>query len=82
MINALFEASAAVFVWLNFKALKRDRKVLGMHWIPITIFVIWGYWNPYYYWHLAQWLSMIAAVGVAVGNSAWLWLLWRIKKGD
>lgn len=80
IINALFEAAASIFVWFNVMALRRDRVVKGVHWTPIAVFAVWGYWNMYYYPHLDQWWSFFAGIGVAVANTVWILLLLKIRK--
>jgi hypothetical protein len=71
-VNGLFEALGAFFVFLSVRRVFKDKQVAGVSAIGVTFFVVWGYWNLYYYPHLDQWLSACAAGAVALMNTAWL----------
>jgi hypothetical protein len=78
-LNAGFEALAALLIWLNVADVWKKKATAGIHWIPLSLFTIWGYWNLFYYPHLGQWWSFAAAGFVAVANSAWLWLVVKYR---
>jgi membrane protein YdbS with pleckstrin-like domain len=71
-INGLFEACGALFVALNVRRVLKDKRVAGVSPVCVTFFVVWGYWNLYFYPHLDQWWSTCAAGAVALVNTAWL----------
>lgn len=75
LINALFEVVSGSLVWLNVRAILRDKTIRGVSVAPITCFVLWGFWNLYYYPHLDQWFSFVGGLSVATANTAWLVLI-------
>lgn len=77
-INAFFEACAAVLLWLNVLKLLKERELRGMHWAPVLLFVLWGFWNLAYYAYLEQWWSLGAGICVALANIAWLYLFFKV----
>jgi len=72
IINASFEGIAGLLIWLNVLRLHKDKKIQGVHWLPTTVFVMWGFWNLYYYPHLSQYLSFIGGLLVVSANTVWL----------
>lgn len=72
VVTAVFEAGSAVFGLLNIRAIRRDKRVSGVHWLPTTWFTVWGCWNIYYYFALALPLSWFAGIGITIVNSVWL----------
>lgn len=82
LVNGLvFEGFGAVIVWRNVSALLRDRCVSGVDWRVFAFFTIWGIWNVYYYAHLVQPLSAVAAIAVVVANGTWVALALRFGDG-
>lgn len=79
LTNALFESAGAVLIWLNVADVWKKRKTAGIHWLPLALFTIWGYWNLAYYPHLGQFLSTVAAGFVAFANTVWLALVLRYR---
>lgn len=72
-INALFESVGVFAALLNCLALIRDDgAVRGVSIASISFFTAWGAWNLYYYRHLGQRESQIAAGGLVAANGAWL----------
>jgi hypothetical protein len=80
LINGLFEAFGGFSVWLNVRAILRDRKSRGVSKIACGFFTAWGFWNLFYYPHLGQWLSFAGGVIIVVGNTVWIINLWRFRK--
>lgn len=80
LINGLFELAGGYFVWLNFMALRKERKVVGVYWPATLVFSLWGLWNLIYYPSLGQWISCIGGVSIVAGNACWLGLLYKIKR--
>lgn len=72
IVNASFEGIGATLCWLNFKALLRDKRVAGINWGVVLFFAVWGVWNTAFYSHLEQWWSLVAGIGLALGNLAWV----------
>ncbi len=72
MVNGLFEALGAPFIFLSILKLHRDKQVCGVSWLHAGFFATWGYWNLYYYPHLGQWCSFAGGVFIVLANSIWL----------
>lgn len=82
LINALFEATGAVVIWLNFRRLLRDRSIKGVDWRVTLFYAFWGAWNLPYYYGVGHWLSCAASVGICVGNTSWVLLALKIMRRD
>ena len=79
-VNAAFEVLGAALVWQNFKRLRVDREVKGMDPRVVVFFTTWGYWNLLYYPSLGQWWSALAGGVLALGNTAWVVLYFRLRR--
>lgn len=76
-INAGFELAGALFAALNLVHLYRDRVIKGVAWEATLLFTLWGVWNLWYYRHLDQPISAIAALTLVLVNATWLLMaLW------
>ena len=85
LINGLFEFIAGILVWLNVRAVRRDKGYYGVSLAPISLFALWGVWNLYYYPSLSQWWSFIGGINVVVANIVWVALMihyGRKRKGE
>lgn len=71
LINGLFEASGAVFLWCDVARLRRDKCVRGVYWPARAVYAAWGVWNMFYYPALGQSLSFYAGFGVVSANLVW-----------
>ena len=81
IINSAFQWGAAVFLLLNISRLKKDRDVRGISMVPVYFFLLWGFWNLYYFPHLEQWSSFVGGVAVLVVNLVWVGMaLWYSRK--
>ena len=72
LINALFEGIGSLLIWKSIIRLHRDKKIRGVHWMPIMFFCLWGYWNLFYYPHLEQWYSFAAGISMVTSNTIWI----------
>ena len=72
LINASFEFIGSGMVWANVVQLYRDKIVKGVHWATMTFFMLWGYWNLFYYPHLDQWASFVGGVFITIANTVWV----------
>jgi hypothetical protein len=80
LIQALFELGSAVFGLLNIRAIRKSKKLEGVHWAPTAFFTIWGAWNIYFYWYIAYPLAWGAGIAITVVNAVWLghvYYYWR-----
>lgn len=71
-LNGAFEFLGSVMLWRNVLQLHRDKIVKGVHWSATGFFMLWGYWNLYYYPALGQWLSFAGGVSIVTANTVWL----------
>lgn len=71
-INALFESSSCIFIGMSILKLHKDKQVKGVDWKHIIFFVVWGFWNMYYYPSLGQWKSFFGGVLITIFNSIWV----------
>jgi len=72
LINGTFEIGGAVALLLNVYRLYKDKKLSGVHLAPTMFFVVWGYWNLFYYPHLHQWISFFGGMGIVIVNTIWV----------
>lgn len=71
IINGIFESVGVVSTIFNIQKILVDKTVKGIHIGTMLFFASWGYWNVYYYWHLAQWFSLGAGASLAICNTIW-----------
>jgi hypothetical protein len=77
LVNGLFELLGSVLIWMNVRALLRDKGYAGV-WLPaVTFFNAWGFWNMYYYPHLGQWLSFAGGCSITLANTVWVGLMFH-----
>ncbi len=72
VVNGIFEATGAFFVWGNAWKLHQDREIKGVYWPSWIFFSSWGIWNLYYYPSLSQWWSFVGGALLVTGNLAWV----------
>lgn len=78
--GVVFELIAGGLLWLNVRAIYRDKKVAGVDWRPFAFYACWGIWNPFYYWSLEQYWSVLGSIPVVSANITWLFLVWYYTK--
>lgn len=72
-INALFEAVGVLAALYNCYILINDGGIVrGVSIVSTLFFTAWGAWNLYYYRHLGQSESQLAAGGLVAANGAWM----------
>ena len=74
-INSGFELTGGFFIILHIVQILHDKSVAGLSVFAITFYVIWGYWNIYYYSSIKQKWSLRATYFITVMNTIWLALL-------
>lgn len=77
LTNGAFEFAGSLAVWMNVRALLRDREVKGVRVGVFVFFASWGVWNLYYYPSLGQWASFAGGVSIVVANVVWVVLAIR-----
>ena len=82
-INSGFEFAGGFFTIFHILQVLHDKSVSGLSLYTITFFVIWGYWNLYYYKSIKQPWSLIATYFITLMNTIWLSLLiyYKMKGG-
>ena len=71
-INALFQLLGSLFILINVFRINRDKMLAGVSVIPTIYYIVWGFWNLYYYPFLGQWYSFAAGLLVVAANVAWV----------
>ena len=72
VINAVFEATGAVFTWLNVHRVYKDRGYAGIYVPAIAFFFSWGFWNLYFYPSVGASWSFLAGIPLVLANLAWV----------
>ena len=72
IINGAFEAFGGALLWLNVYRLWRDKEIKGVSPIPTAFFMLWGYWNLYFYPFYSAWLSFVGGLVIVSANTVWL----------
>lgn len=82
-INSGFELTGGFFTILHIAQVLHDKSVAGLSLYAITFYVIWGYWNLYYYKSVKQRWSLRATYFITFMNTIWLALLiyYKLKGG-
>lgn len=76
IINGTFELFGGLLMWLNVRAIRRDKEIKGVSWIPCIFFTTWGIWNLWYYPSLDQWFSFWGGVVLVAANATWIYHIW------
>ncbi len=71
-INAVFEGGSALFIASNVRRLYVDKKLSGANVATTVWFSVWGFWNLFYYFGLAQWFSWAMGAFVFLANATWV----------
>lgn len=74
LINGGFELVGGLLSLVNVRVILRDKQVRGMALTPLAFITAWGYWNAFYYPHLAQWASFAGSLVLVAANTVWLGL--------
>ena len=82
LVNGLFEAIGALFVWINIRTIWKDKGYKGVHWLPAIFFNSWGVWNLYFYPHLHQWWSFSGGLFMVITNTIWVGLMFKFGRKD
>ena len=80
VINGTFEALGGCLLWMNVARIIKDKCCKGVSVVPTAFFMLWGYWNLYYYPHLSQWWSFVGGLNVVAANTTWVVLMLVYRK--
>jgi hypothetical protein len=77
--NCCFEAVGAYFIAQHIRQVLKDKAVKGLY-IPATaFFMLWGFWNLFFYPHLHQWWSFSGGLAIVTANAVWVALLLKYR---
>jgi len=79
VINAMFEFVGAAMLLNNCRTILKDKMVHGVSISTTAFFMAWGFWNIYFYPHLGQTWSAIAAIIMVSANTWYVYLMWYYK---
>jgi hypothetical protein len=68
VINCAFEMFGSVAVSYNVAGLLKDKAVKGFRLAPMFFFTAWGFWNLFFYRHLAQPFSFVGCAAMTAVN--------------
>lgn len=71
-VNGSLEFIGSAMLWANVYRLYRDKQVHGVTWYATGFFMLWGWWNCYFYPAYDLWWSFAGGVSLVVANTAWL----------
>lgn len=72
VINGVFEMGGGLMVGMNCWRIYRDKKILGMSTAPTAFFMLWGYWNLYFYPAVNAWMSFVGGAVLVVMNTIYM----------
>lgn len=72
LVNGFFEMFGGILLAMNCRRLYVDKKLSGVSIIPTSFFMLWGYWNLYFYPHYGAWLSFVGGIFVVLSNTTWV----------
>jgi len=72
IINAIFELGGGILLLWNVIGLHKDKQIKGVRIIPTSFFMIWGYWNLYFYPSVNCWYSFVGGLIIVLMNTIWV----------
>jgi hypothetical protein len=67
-VNGVFETLGALFILLSVRKLYNEKLVRGVSYWHISFFMVWGFWNLFYYPALGQVWSFLGGALLVVTN--------------
>ncbi len=81
LINGSFETLSGFVLLLHCVKMHQEKKIRGVSVLACLYFMLWSYWNLYYYPHLNQWSSFVGGVWTGIVHTVWFsMILHYIKK--
>jgi hypothetical protein len=80
IVNGAFETCGAVASVPDIHRLRRDKNIRGVYWPTRIFFLVWGFWNLFYYPSLSQWYSFSGGVALTIANTIWCYLAFRYRQ--
>jgi len=81
-VNGLFEFGFGLLCLINIIKLKREKKIMGVSWIPTMYSTIWGIWSLYYYISITQIYSFLGCMVIFIMNAIWVGMVFYYKKNE
>ena len=78
-LNSVFQATGGILTFLHVKEVVRFQTWRGAHWGPVLFYFLWGVWSVAFYGYLGFPLSTAASAMPALGNGAYLLVMWRYR---
>lgn len=72
LVNGTFEILGSIMLWRNVYQLYQDKMIRGVTYGATAFFMVWGYWNLFYYPHLNQWWSFVGGISIVAANTVWM----------
>ncbi len=82
VVNGIFELGGSIVIWMNVKAILRDREIKGVDWRVTVWFTLWGFFNLILYPLLGMVWSTIAGAILCLGNLTWVFMAYRVVTSD
>lgn len=79
-INAIFEMGAAFAMCMDVRQILRDRATRGVYWPLRAYFLIWGFWNLYFYPAMGAPWSFTAGMILTIVNGIWVGFALQYRK--
>lgn len=80
VVNALFEFVGALAMGMDVRQILRDRAIRGVYWPLRAFFLLWGFWNLYFYPAVHAPWSFVAGLILTIVNGFWLGLALQYRK--
>ncbi len=74
IVTGLFQLFAGILLFRNSWLLFKHKKIRGVSVLPTIFFLMWGFWNLFYYPYLEQMVSFYAGIIVLTANALWIGL--------
>jgi len=82
LINAGFEAFASLFIMNHARVIWITRQARGVSLLSAAFFVLWGFWNIWYYPHLGQIFSFYAGLAIMAANFFWIFTICYVRSKE
>ena len=79
-VNSVFALSASILIWKNIQQIKQDKQTKGINILPTLLFLIWSYWNVFYFSVNQHWFSVLTAAFFAIGQTYWFVLFIKYRQ--
>lgn len=79
LINGVIEAVAGLFVLNHCRVLYAHKETRGVSIVSVIFFMLWGFWNLYYYPHLNQPISYYGGLFVVAANVVYVGMMFSYR---